>query len=273
MKESGMNTASTRQPLPRHRLPIATGILVALNVGVWLLQLANGVSPTSPSSLTLIAWGGDLPLYTLTGDTWRLFTAMFLHVGIVHLALNMYVLAFTAPTVEYEFGTARMLGIYLAGGLMSSCASVFWGELRSTPVDPIGLLTVGVGASGAVMALFGSLLVGLVLPTPRFAHLPASQRPGINKGLIQAIAINVGMGFAIKGVDNAAHVGGLIGGLAVGIVMAIAPAAVDPRATLVRFVATAALTAGCVGALLHGGNHADLLSMRAELEAQQHPDR
>jgi len=264
-----MNTVPTRQPLPRHRLPIATGILIALNVGVWLLQLANGVSPSSPSSLTLIAWGGDLPLYTLTGDTWRLFTGMFLHVGIIHLALNMYVLAFTAPQVEYEFGTARMLGIYLAGGLMASCSSVFWGEMRSTPTDPIGLLTVGVGASGAVMALFGSLLAGLVLPTPRFADLPKAQQPGIHKGLIQAVAINVGMGFLIKGVDNAAHVGGLLGGLAVGVIMAIAPAAVDARATLVRFVATAALTAACVGALLHGGNREGLLSLRAELDAQK----
>jgi len=246
-----MNTVPTRQPLPRHRLPIATGVLIALNVGVWLLQLANGVSPSSPSSLTLIAWGGDLPLYTLTGDTWRLFTGMFLHVGIIHLALNMYVLAFTAPQVEYEFGTARMLGIYLAGGL----------------------LTVGVGASGAVMALFGSLLAGLVLPTPRFADLPKAQQPGIHKGLIQAVAINVGMGFLIKGVDNAAHVGGLLGGLAVGVIMAIAPAATGARATLARYVATAALTAVCVGALLHGANHDELMSLRAELDAQRHPDQ
>ena len=145
--------------------------------------------------------------------------------------------------------------------------------MRSTPANPVGLLTVGVGASGAVMALFGSLLAGLVLPTPRFAHLPKSQQPGINKGLIQAVAINVGMGFVIKGVDNAAHVGGLLGGLAVGIIMAIVPAAVDARATLVRFVATAALTAACVGALLHGGNREDLLALRAELDAQKASDR
>jgi rhomboid protease GluP len=268
-----MNSVPRPQPLPPHRLPIATGVLVALNVGVWLLQLANGVSPSHPSSLTLIAWGGDLPLYTLTGDTWRLFTAMFLHIGIIHLALNMYVLAFTAPQVEYEFGTTRMLAIYLAGGLLASCASVFWGEMRSTPDNPIGLLTVGVGASGAVMALFGSLLAGLVLPTPRFAHLPKANQPGINKGLIQAVAINIGMGFAIQGVDNAAHVGGLLGGVAIGVIMAIAPAAISLRVTLRRFIATALLTLACIAALLHGANHPYLLHMRGELDAQQHPDR
>jgi len=271
-----MNSVPTPrpQPLPRHRLPIATGVLIALNVGVWLLQIVNGVSPSSPSSLTLIAWGGDLPVYTLTGDTWRLLTATFLHVGIVHLGLNMYVLAFTAPQVEYEFGTARMLAIYIAGGLISSCASVFWGEMRSTPDNPIGLLTVSVGASGAVMALFGSLLAGLVLPTPRFAHLPKHQQPGINKGLIQAVVINIGMGFMIKGVDNSAHVGGLLGGMALGIVMAIAPAAVGARATLARYVAAAALVGVCVGALLHGVNRPALMQLRTELDVQrQLPNR
>ena len=116
-------------------------MLVAINVGVWLLQVASGVSPAHASSPALIAWGGDLPLYTLTGDTWRLLTAMFLHGGIVHLALNMYVLAFTAPLVEYEFGTGRMLAIYLAGGLLASCASVFWAEMRATPANPVPLLT------------------------------------------------------------------------------------------------------------------------------------
>jgi rhomboid protease GluP len=253
---------------PRHRLPVATGVLVALNVGVWLLQLANGVSPAHPNSLTLLAWGGDMPVYTLTGDTWRLLTAMFVHGGIVHLGLNMYVLAFTAPQVEYEFGTARMLAIYLAGGLLASCASVFWSEMRSTPQNPVALLTVGVGASGAVMALFGSLLAGLVLPTPRFAHLPRHLQPGIHKGLIQAVAINIGMGFMIQGVDNAAHVGGLVGGVVLGIIMAVSPAAVQARDTVARFAAAAGLVAVCVGALLHGANQSQLVLLRAELEAR-----
>ena len=254
---------------PRFRLPVATATLVAINVGVWLLQVFSGVSPVSPSSMALVAWGGDMPLYTLTGDAWRLFTAMFVHAGIVHLALNMYVLAFTAPRVEYEFGTARMLGIYLGGGLLASCASVLWGEMRSTPYHPVGLLTVGVGASGAVMALFGSLLTGLVLPPPRFAHLPKSQQPGIHRGLIQAVAINVGMGFLIKGVDNAAHVGGLLGGVALGVVMAAVPEAVGARATLSRYIVAAALVAVCTGALLRGGNTPQLLLLRSEIDAER----
>ena len=267
-----MNSVPAPQA-PPHRLPVATGVLVAINVGVWLLQVVNGVSPTNASSIALIRWGGDLPLYTLTGDTWRLLSAMFLHGGIVHLGLNMYVLAFTAPVVEYEFGTGRMLAIYLAGGLLASCASVFWALERASPMNPVSLLTVSVGASGAVMALFGSLLAGLVLPTPRFAHLPKHLQPGINKGLIQAVAINVGMGFLIKGVDNSAHVGGLLGGVVLGILMAAAPAATGARATLLRYLAAFGLVAVCAGVLLHGANKPHLLQLRAELDEQRLEDK
>ena len=265
-----LDPRTVRRPF---RLPIATGVLVGLNVAVWLLQLANGVSPGNPSAASLVAWGGDLPLYTLTGDTWRLFTAMFVHAGIVHLGLNMYVLAFTAPRVEYEFGTGRMLAIYLAGGLLASCASVLWGEMRSTPDNPAGLLTVGIGASGAVMALFGSLLVGLVMPPPRFAHLPKSQQPGLGRGLVQAVAINIGMGFAIQGVDNAAHVGGLLAGVVLGCLMAVAPAALGQRATLMRYVAAAALVATSVGALLHAADQPELQRLRAEFDGGHAADR
>lgn len=261
-----MNSVPSPRP-PRHRLPIATGVLIAINVGVWLLQVASGVSATDASSRALIAWGGNVPLYTLTGDTWRLLTAMFLHGGIVHLGLNMYVLAFTAPLVEYEFGTARMLAIYLAGGLLASCASAWWAETRATPANMVALVTVSVGASGAVMALFGSLVAGLVVPTPRFAHLPKHQQPGLNKGLLQAVAINIGMGFLIKGVDNSAHVGGLLGGIVVGLLMAVAPAATGARDAFARYAATAGLVAVCVGALLHSANPS-LLVWRAGFDAE-----
>ena len=264
---------SVPPPPPRLRLPLATALLIAANVGVWLLQLASGVSPLGASSQALIAWGGNVPLYTLTGDTWRLLTAMFLHGGIVHLGLNMYVLAFTAPVVEYEFGTRRMLAIYFAGGLLASCASVFWAELRSNPFNPVALMTVSVGASGAVMALFGSLLTGLLVPTPRFAHLPKHRQPGLNNGLIQAVVINVGMGFMIPGVDNSAHVGGLLGGLAVGLLMAIAPSARGAQEALARYAATAALVAVCVAALLHHAPQGPLARWRAEYDAEPHLGR
>jgi len=130
-------------------------VLLALNIGVWLLQLANGVSWLQPTSPTLIAWGGNLPLFTLTGDTWRLFTAMFLHGGALHLGLNMLALWMTADRTYDEYGSARMVVIYVAGGILASCASVLWAERHASLATPTALLTVSVGASGAVMAQFG----------------------------------------------------------------------------------------------------------------------
>jgi rhomboid protease GluP len=191
---------------------------------------------------------------------------MFLHAGIVHLGLNMYVLAFTAPRVEYEFGTGRMLAIYFAGGLLASCSSVFSGAMK---LSSAGLLTVSVGASGAVMALFGSLLTGLLLTPPRFAHLPRSQQPSLGRGLVQVVVINIGMGFVIQGVDNAAHVGGLIGGAVVGAIMAVAPGARGAGAMLARLLATTALVVACTGALLHGVDRPALLEMRAQVDADR----
>lgn len=267
-----MNSVPAPQP-PQHRLPIAAGVLIAINVGVWLLQIVNGVSPSGATSRALIAWGGNLPVYTLTGDTWRLLTAMFLHGGVVHLGLNMFALWMTADRTCDEYGSTRMLVIYIAGGILASCASVLWAERHASLAMPATLVTVSVGASGAVMALFGALLVALVLTPPRFVPLPVDQRPGVDPGLVAVVAINIGFGFVTPHVDQAAHVGGLLAGLAVGTLMAAVPSATGARAALARHAATALLVAFCVGALLHFSPQGKLVVLRAAWDAQFAPPR
>jgi len=246
-------------PIRMHipRLPAATALLVAANVAVWLLQVASGVAPLHPPSPSPIAWGGDVPLLTLTGDTWRLFTAMFLHGGAGHLAMNMLALAFTATRTQDEYGTARMLVIYLVGGVLASCATV-----RANLHDPAGLVTVSVGASGAIMAQFGALLAALVIVPPRFAHLPPDKRPGIDQGLIQVVVMNVALGFIVPHVDQAAHLGGLFGGMVLGAVMAAVPTATSARAAVARYVVAALLLTACVSALLHGAPRQQLMVQR-----------
>lgn len=251
------------------RPPIGTTLLVALNVGVWLLQVAKGVPPLHPSSAALIAWGGNLPLYSLTGDTWRLLTAMFLHGGALHLALNMLALAFTATRTADEFGTARMLVIYVVGGVLASCASVVWGEWHATPTNALPLLAVSVGASGAVMAQFGALLVALLITPPRFVALPPDKRPGMDNGLVKIVAINLVLGFVVPHVDQAAHVGGLLAGMAIGALMAIVPTATGARAAFARYGATALLGVACVGALLHFQPREQLLAERTQWAVEQ----
>jgi len=243
-------------------------VLLALNIGVWLLQLATGVSPLHPGSPTLIAWGGNLPLFTLTGDTWRLFTAMFLHGGIVHLGLNMLALWMTADRTADEYGSARMLTIYVAGGLLASCASALWAERHASLATPTALLTVSVGASGAVMAQFGALLVALVVTPPRFAALPHDKRPDVDLPLVAVVAANVALGFVIPHVDQAAHIGGLLGGMAVGALMSVVPRATGPGAAFVRHGAALALVTLCVGALLHFAPQRQLVVLRAVWAAQ-----
>ena len=261
----------SKPPLVRIHIPHisrAARVLLALNVGVWLLQVASGVSPLHPSSPALVAWGGNLPLFTLTGDTWRLVTAMFLHDGIGHLALNMLALISTADRTEDEFGVAPMVVVYLVGGVLASCASVLWREVHAGH-DPSLLLTVSIGASGAVMALFGALLTALVLVPPRFARMHPDERPGVDNGLVQVVVLNLALGLLFPGVDQAAHVGGLIGGMAVGALMCIRPAVDTPRATLARYGAAALLVTACVGALLHTAPRERLLLLRIEWAAQQ----
>ena len=246
------------------RLSTATLLLIALNVGVWLLQVASGVATLHPSSPALIAWGGNLPLYTLTGDTWRLLTAMFLHGGLLHLTLNMLALRMTADRTEDEFGTVRMLVIYVIGGVLAGCASALWADLHATPGNPAALLRVSVGASGAIMAQFGALLVALVVTPPRFASLPPDERPGVDIGLVVVVALNLALGLFVRHVDQAAHVGGLLAGIAVGALMAVVPTATGARAALARHGATALLATACIGALLHFAPRDELIALRAQ---------
>jgi membrane associated rhomboid family serine protease len=254
---------------PPRLFPRATAVLIALNVGVWLLQVAAGVAPLHPPSAVLIAWGGDLPLLTLTGDTWRLVTALFLHGGLLHLAMNMAALAFTGTRVEDEFGTPRMVVIYLAGGVLANAASILWNERHAAAGDVAGLMTVSVGASGAIMALFGALLAALVLVPPRFAHLPAHGRPQVDSRLVQLVATNLALGFVVPHVDQAAHVGGLLAGLVLGGLMAARPGAAGGLGALARHGAAALLVTACVVALLRGAPHLQLQLLRAQWSWQQ----
>ena len=245
-----------------------TAVLVAINVGVWLWMILHGVPAGSPTGNQMIGWGGNVAPLTLTGDGWRLVTSMFLHFGIVHLALNMYVLAFTGPRAEQEFGSWRMLLIYLAGGLLSSCASAFWSSLHTIAVDPFGRqsvhLVVGAGASGAVMALFGGLLAAALLGTP--GHDGNPRGPKIDKPLIQVIVINLAMGFFIQGVDQAAHVGGFLGGLAIGAILGVR----GGRGVVgSRLLVAALLVAACLWALFHGARRPEFDDVRQQLQQER----
>ena len=183
-----------------------TYVLAAINVLIFLAMIAKGVSPMTPSVADLVAWGGSLQEKNFAGEPWRLFTACFVHLGIVHIAMNTFALVMLGPRVERMVGPWGFLVAYIASGLV--------GEIVSSAFNPS---IVSVGASGAIFGLVGVQMAVLFLqPTS-----PLQQSMNSAWGWIIAYVVyNLINGFTQPGIDNAAHIGGLIGGGLCGLVLA-----------------------------------------------------
>jgi rhomboid protease GluP len=130
------------------------------------------------------------------GEYYRLLSAMFLHANLYHLIFNMYALYVVGPQVEKYYGRMKFLYIYILGGLMGSVFSgVFMDEF-----------TYGIGASGAIFALFGSVAYFTYYYRATLQGLLRSQ-------IVPVILVNLFLGFVLPGIDVYAHIGGLIGGI------------------------------------------------------------
>jgi hypothetical protein len=141
----------------------------------------------------------------IKGEWWRLITSVFVHLGIVHLAVNLYSLYVVGPLTERMWGSVRFSIIYLLAGFGGSCAMAYF-----TP-----LLTVGAGASGAIWGLMASLITWLLLNR---AHMP---RPFLNtmlRRLLNLVVLNVIISL-VPGVSASAHFGGGAAGVAASILM------------------------------------------------------
>jgi membrane associated rhomboid family serine protease len=169
---------------------IVTKSLIALNVGIYLVQLAGG-APTTADEGWIFEHGALWGPLVAQGEWWRLITAAFLHYGLLHLALNMLVLWFVGAPIEQAIGRVQYLGLYLVSGLAGSAGALI--------VNP---QSVTVGASGAIFGLFGALAVLEYQHTGQLIGGPA----------VTLIALNLAISFLIPGVSWGGHVGGLIGG-------------------------------------------------------------
>ena len=194
---------------PARYAPAAFLVLLAVNVLVFVIQLVKGVDLMRPDVDQLIAWGANKPLLTLNGQPWRLLTSMFLHIGLIHLAANCYMLKVLGPIVEREFGTVRFTLVYLLSGLFGSLASALW----TANADK-----VSAGASGALMGITGACLAHSLVAYVRDKQGFAAS---LLMPLAQTIAINLAFGAMVKGVDNACHVGGLLSGAVIGGIFAL----------------------------------------------------
>ena len=167
---------------------IAKG-LVALNVGIYLLQLAQG-APVQANAGSIFFNGALFGPAVADGDWWRLITAAFLHYGPIHLAMNMIALWLFGPALEAALGSARFLLLYVAAGLAGSA-----GALLATPD------AVTVGASGAIYGVFGAILV--------------LERQGtyvFGGSVIPLLVINFAFTLFIPGISKGGHIGGFLGG-------------------------------------------------------------
>lgn len=183
-----------------------TPTLIAINVAVWLLNVASGLSPLSPSAVELAMWGGNhLPL--TIEQPWRLLTATFLHGGVLHLAFNMWALRDTGRLAERFYGNWQLLLIYLVAGLAGSVASLFFSARTG----------VSIGASGAIFGVVGCLLAAIFTKANK---LPPGLVASMRSSMLGFVGFSLFMGFTAGFVDNAAHIGGLVGGFLMGMVLA-----------------------------------------------------
>jgi rhomboid protease GluP len=185
---------------------LVTYAVIGICVLVFVAMAIAGVSLTSPTSEQLIAWGSNFGPLTLEGQSWRLWTSMFLHIGIVHLLFNMAALASIGPLTEKLLGNVRFAIVYVCAGLTGSMTSVL--------LHP---MTNSAGASGAIFGVMGALLAIMVRPASR---VPAGIAKTHRNTALIFIAYNVFYGLSHVGIDNAAHVGGLFSGAVLGWLLA-----------------------------------------------------
>jgi len=225
-----------RRPRPSWSYAPATYVLVGINCLVFLAMTARGVSWWNPTSDQLMFWGADnAGAVLIHGQWWRIVTAMFVHVGILHLATNMWCLWNLGLLAEPLMGSAGVVAVYVLTGAAGNLLSTFrnwwkfypdWVDLVKKvhgplPVDSVrSIYPAGAGASGAVFGIAGALIILLgshLLPVP-----PVELRK-LRKSVIYFAAINLGIGFTISlgvverhtgvSIDNSAHLGGVLCGL------------------------------------------------------------
>lgn len=164
-------------------------------IGVFVLQMLTGMSGGQVTERLLMD-----PFAIAAGEWWRLLTPVLVHGSILHIGLNMYILYIYGPNVEQVFGTARFVAIFLITGFLASAFSF--------ALPP---LTRSVGASGAIFGIVGVLAVYL------YKRRRSTFMAQYLRGMGLFIGINIVFGFLVPGIDNMAHLGGLVGGVLLGL--------------------------------------------------------
>lgn len=197
LKEQGLNILRFFIP---GRGFVATPLCMDVNLILFIVMILSGVHPLAPSGEDLLQWGANLRALVLQGDWWRLLTACFIHIGITHLAMNMYALLYIGLQLEPILGAKRFITAYLITGIIASLASMIWHDR-----------TISAGASGAIFGLYGVFLTLL-----RSHLIERYTRKSLLASILIFVIYNLVSGLQ-AGIDNAAHIGGLLSGMLLGM--------------------------------------------------------
>lgn len=177
----------------KHKKPTVTCGIIFICILMFILMYIFGNG--SEDNYTLLLFGANLDVLTKGGDYYRLVTSMFLHIGIWHLFVNMYSLYVLGKEVENTLGRRKYLIIYLLSGIAGSILSLAFNHN-----------IICAGASGAIFGIMGAILYfGYYYR----AYLGST----IINSILPVIILNLIIGFLDTGIDNAAHIGGLVGGI------------------------------------------------------------
>jgi len=185
---------------------IAVPVIVGINIVVFIAMCLSGVGLFAIDGNAVLPWGSNYGPLTTSGQWWRLATNIFVHFGLLHVALNMFALYSSGRTVERLFGTTRFVVLYLFAGIAASMTSLLWNPAINSA-----------GASGAIFGVFGGMLAFVM---NKRNEVPQSVMVEHRNSTVAFAAYSLFYGVAHTGIDNAAHVGGLLAGLAMGFVLA-----------------------------------------------------
>jgi rhomboid protease GluP len=194
-----------------------TYLLLGINIAVYLWMVTHGVDPKEPSDRALLHYGANNSWLVLHGQWYRLLTATFVHVGLLHLATNMWCLWNLGILGEPLIGPYGMIAVYLLTGIAGNLLSMGWDVVTRY------LQGIGAGASGAVFGIAGILIV---LLSNRRLPFPWTELQRLRSSVIKLALINLVIGLSTMfinvgiRIDNSAHIGGFLSGLALGVPLA-----------------------------------------------------
>jgi rhomboid protease GluP len=234
-----------------------TQIILGANVMVFIAMVIASGPSLDFTNKVMDVFGANFGPYTLSGQWWRLFTYMFLHGSLMHIAFNMWCLWDLGRLCESLYGRWTFAAIYLITGVAGGLASVAWNPQ-----------VLSVGASGAIFGLAGAVAASFYLGE---FSIPKVAIQGTLRSLLFFIGFNVIFGAMIPGIDNACHGGGLVSGVILGALIArMAPQHDSPRRVGVLIVVALAVVVTAFGVQRWRGSE---IHFRSAIVAQKSVDR